>query len=75
MEQSDYINVGDLLWHVEVLGDDEQSRQRARRVRRMLRSSQAWSAYLRAFGPAGGGIVAVDIGGQRGLLEYTPTGF
>jgi len=75
MEQSDYINVGDLLWHVEVLGDDEQSRQRARRVRRMLRSSQAWSAYLRAFGPPGGGIVTVDIGGQRGLLEYTPTGF
>jgi hypothetical protein len=74
MEQSDYINVDDLLWHVEALGHDEQSRQRARRVRRLLKTSQAWSAYLRAFGPEYGGVVAVDIGGQTGLLAYTPTG-
>jgi hypothetical protein len=75
MEQSDYINIDDLLWHVEVLGKDEKSRQRGRKVRRMLKTSEAWSAYLRAFGPGGGGIVSVDIGGQTGLLEYTPTGF
>lgn len=75
MEQSDYIDIGDLLWHVEVLGTDEESRQSGRRARRMLKASQAWFAYLRAFGPPRGGIVSVDIGGQRGLLEYTPTGF
>jgi hypothetical protein len=74
MEQSDYINVDDLLWHVEVLGRDDESLRRARLVRRMLKASQAWSAYLRAFGPESGGIVSVDIGGQSGLLEYTPTG-
>lgn len=74
MDRSDFINVDDLLWHMEALGADDESRQRARVVRRMLRASQAWAAYLRAFGPGAGGVVSVDIGGHKGLLEYTPTG-
>ena len=75
MEHSDFVNVDNLLWHVELIEDDGQARQRARRVRRLLKTSPAWSAYLREFGPTGGGVAIVKVSGLHGLLRFTPIGF
>lgn len=72
MDQSGLIDDGRLLWQVELAETDTDARRRARGVRRLLRRSTAWLAYLRAFGPDDGGEATVDVEGKRGRLKFGP---